>query len=174
MQEASASAAAVDAAAWSQQLQEGAGFKWSTCDSCGAEEKPESGVKLLRCARCKQTSYCSKDCQKIHWKMHKPNCEPVRDQSKVAATGFVPPVGKTSKFSAGVVWLHGLGDSGEGWTFLQHEIGAALVAAVGGPVQWVFPDAPTAAVSCNAGFSMTSWMDLDEIPVRPGLRFSPG
>ena len=31
------------------------------------------------------------------------------------------------------------------------------------------PTAPTAPVTCNGGFSMTSWMDLDDIPVS-GLR----
>lgn len=73
-----------------------------------------------------------------------------------------------AKFSAGIVWLHGLGDTGAGWQFLQHEIGPALAASVGGQLKWVFPTAPTAPVTCNGGFSMTSWMDLDEIPVAPG------
>jgi hypothetical protein len=97
------------------------------------------------------------------WKEHKPQCI---NLDNVVQTPFVPPVGKMSKFSAGVVWLHGLGDSGAGWSFLQHEIGASLATAVGGPLKWVFPTAPTAPVTCNGGFSMTSWMDLDDIPVR--------
>jgi hypothetical protein len=101
-----------------------------------------------------------------HWKEHKPNCINI---DNVVSTPFVPPVGKMSKFSAGVVWLHGLGDSGAGWSFLQHEIGASLAKTVGGPLKWVFPTAPTAPVTCNGGFSMTSWMDLDDIPVS-GLR----
>ena len=98
--------------------------------------------------------------------MHKPQCVNI---DNVVSTPFVPPVGKMSKFSAGVVWLHGLGDSGAGWSFLQHEIGASLATAVGGPLKWVFPTAPTAPVTCNGGFSMTSWMDLDAIPVRRPL-----
>ena len=41
-----------------------ASFNWSTCDGCGAEEKPESSVKLKACSKCKKTHYCNKDCQK--------------------------------------------------------------------------------------------------------------
>ena len=34
-----------------------------------------SDVKMSRCARCKQTSYCSKECQVKHWKTgHKEEC----------------------------------------------------------------------------------------------------
>ena len=88
-------------------------------------------------------------------------------QDNVAKTPFVPPVGAMSKFSAGVVWLHGLGDTGAGWSFLQGEIGGAVGAAVGGAVKWIFPTAPTAGVTCNGGFEMTSWMDLEDIPVAP-------
>ena len=53
-------------------MAEGGEFKWSTCDACGAEEKPggssgdgsESVVKLKACSRCKKTHYCNKACQK--------------------------------------------------------------------------------------------------------------
>lgn len=33
-------------------------------------------VKLAyyKCAKCKQVSYCGPECQKIHWKSHKPHC----------------------------------------------------------------------------------------------------
>jgi len=67
---------------------------------------------------------------------------------------------------AAVVWLHGLGDTGRGWSDIERQMGRALSAAVGGPVKWVFPTAPVQRVSCNGGAPCTSWMDLDEIPVK--------
>ena len=61
-----------------------------------------------------------------------------------------------------VVWLHGLGDTGDGWRHLRGELGLS------GP-KYCFPDAPIQAVTCNGGMEMTSWMDLDDIPVTPSL-----
>ena len=37
--------------------------------------------------------------------------------------------------------------------------------------EWQFPTAPTQPVSCNGGHRMTSWMDLEEIPVTHPERF---
>jgi hypothetical protein len=31
---------------------------------------------LMKCARCKKVAYCSKRCQKAHWKEHQPMCKP--------------------------------------------------------------------------------------------------
>ena len=60
-----------------------------------------------------------------------------------------------------IVWLHGLGDSGRGWSHLKGELGLK-------GVQYTFPDAPVNPVSCNGGYEMTSWMDLENIPVALG------
>ncbi|PFX23112.1 Egl nine-like 3 [Stylophora pistillata] len=43
----------------------------SSCAFCSAENR-----NLSRCSRCRSVFYCSKDCQKSHWKAHKPNCRP--------------------------------------------------------------------------------------------------
>jgi hypothetical protein len=76
----------------------------------------------------------------------------------------------TGKWAAGIVWLHGLGDSGAGWKFIEGELGSRLTQKLGGNVKWLFPTAPTAPVSCNGGYPSTSWMDLEAIPVRPGCK----
>lgn len=40
------------------------------CNGCWKKEAK------LTCSACKQAKYCSKDCQKNHWRTHKPNCKP--------------------------------------------------------------------------------------------------
>lgn len=43
----------------------------AACDGCG-----QSAVGLRRCARCRQAQYCSAECQRQHWKVHKRECRP--------------------------------------------------------------------------------------------------
>ncbi|MEW6990016.1 alpha/beta hydrolase [Colwelliaceae bacterium 6441] len=55
-----------------------------------------------------------------------------------------------------VIWLHGLGDSGEGF--------APVVPMLGLPtdhsIRFVFPHAPEQAVTINQGYVMRSWYDI--------------
>eukprot|EP00300_Choanocystis_sp_HF-7_P012175 c17780_g1_i1.p1 GENE.c17780_g1_i1~~c17780_g1_i1.p1 ORF type:complete len:527 (+),score=109.37 c17780_g1_i1:263-1843(+) len=46
-------------------------LQWPKCASCQAEL---DGPKF--CAACHNVQYCSRDCQKRHWKIHKPQCVP--------------------------------------------------------------------------------------------------
>ncbi len=48
-----------------------------SCEVCGKEDT-DPDVKLLKCARCHYTMYCSKDCQTQDWKKHKATCAPRR------------------------------------------------------------------------------------------------
>ena len=44
------------------------------CAFC--EESPlRAALTLSRCGRCKQVAYCSVECQKAHWKVHKNSCK---------------------------------------------------------------------------------------------------
>ncbi|EKX41311.1 hypothetical protein GUITHDRAFT_164389 [Guillardia theta CCMP2712] len=66
-----------------------------------------------------------------------------------------------------VIWLHGLGDRGSSWSNLRGEVN------IGAPIEWRFPDAPIAPVTCNGGYRMTSWFDIEEIPVMPDAKDYP-
>ena len=44
-----------------------------TCAACGQLGGPKA-AKLRKCSRCEAVVYCSVECQKSHWKAHKPNC----------------------------------------------------------------------------------------------------
>jgi len=43
------------------------------CAQCD-KTKSDSGNNLKCCAKCKTTKYCSRECQKAHWKKHKKDC----------------------------------------------------------------------------------------------------
>jgi hypothetical protein len=43
----------------------------STCSHCGTQ-----GEGFKRCSRCKESSYCSAECQTAAWKRHKKTCAP--------------------------------------------------------------------------------------------------
>lgn len=48
-----------------------AGSATATADKCAKCSKAEG---TLRCSRCRKVSYCSKECQRAHWKSHKIKC----------------------------------------------------------------------------------------------------
>ena len=47
------------------------------CEGCGKEELSgrDREVRLLVCAGCERSYYCSRECQKAAWQAHKPMCE---------------------------------------------------------------------------------------------------
>jgi hypothetical protein len=48
------------------------------CSSCSKELE-----QVLQCSLCKNATYCSKECQKAHWKDHKPRCQLLRRSKEV-------------------------------------------------------------------------------------------
>jgi hypothetical protein len=50
-------------------------YQEPSCFKCGKTEV-ELGNAPNKCARCQRAWYCGKDCQKAHWKDHKPVCIP--------------------------------------------------------------------------------------------------
>ncbi|KAF8311434.1 hypothetical protein DL93DRAFT_1412940 [Clavulina sp. PMI_390] len=47
-----------------------------TCGALACEAPWGEDVTMLHCSRCRKMCYCSKACQKSHWKLHKPYCNP--------------------------------------------------------------------------------------------------
>jgi hypothetical protein len=41
------------------------------------DSENENGPKLLRCSRCQNVWFCNKECQRLAWKKHKKDCQPV-------------------------------------------------------------------------------------------------
>ncbi|HEY5307423.1 MAG TPA: carboxylesterase, partial [Casimicrobiaceae bacterium] len=54
---------------------------------------------------------------------------------------------------AAVIWLHGLGDDGHGWS----EVVRSLGLAPGPAVRFLFPHAPAMPVTINNGMAMPAW-----------------
>jgi phospholipase/carboxylesterase len=62
------------------------------------------------------------------------------------------------KPTATVIWLHGLGDDGNGWSQVVPSLGLPTGLAV----RFLFPHAPTMPVSINNGYVMRAWYDIRE------------
>jgi phospholipase/carboxylesterase len=63
---------------------------------------------------------------------------------------------------AAVIWMHGLGDDGRGWS----EVVPALRLPPGLGVRFLFPHAPVMPVTINNGLRMRAWYDISENDLR--------
>merc|ERR1739848_318675 len=52
------------------------GVQDDKCDFCSKDPPP--GSKFSRCSSCQSVRYCSRECQKKHWKTHKVDCKKKR------------------------------------------------------------------------------------------------
>jgi len=76
----------------------------------------------------------------------------------------------TCAMKAGVVFLHGLGDTPAGWSDLKYQLGAQKASLKSPDISWVFPAAPTIAITINGGATMPGWFDLFDWPVGTDAR----
>ena len=58
--------------------------------------------------------------------------------------------------TAAVIWMHGLGDDGRGWSDVVPMLGIAPGVAV----RFIFPHAPVMPVTINNGMRMCAWYDV--------------
>ncbi len=61
------------------------------------------------------------------------------------------------KPDATVIWLHGLGDDGNGWSQVVGSLGLPR----GKAVRFIFPHAPVMPITINNGMAMRAWYDLN-------------
>ncbi|WVQ81207.1 acyl-protein thioesterase 1 [Cryptococcus sp. DSM 104549] len=60
--------------------------------------------------------------------------------------------------TATVIFLHGLGDSGQGWLPVAKMLWSSFPH-----VKWILPHAPSIPISLNGGMSMPGWFDLSNL-----------
>ena len=60
--------------------------------------------------------------------------------------------------NAAVIWLHGLGDDGRGWSEIVPALNVPSMLAV----RFIFPHAPVMPVTINNGYPMRAWYDIRE------------
>ncbi|KAL3241608.1 palmitoyl-(protein) hydrolase [Nakaseomyces bracarensis] len=58
------------------------------------------------------------------------------------------------------IFLHGLGDSGQGWSFLADYLQNNQLGFES--TKFIFPNAPVSPVTANGGMPMPSWFDIRE------------
>lgn len=73
---------------------------------------------------------------------------------------YRPPivVRPSAKHTGTVIMLHGLGDSGDGWSSIGDEFSGALPQ-----VKFVFPHAPLRPITINMGMRMPGWYDISSL-----------
>lgn len=80
-----------------------------------------------------------------------PNSKAAPHLAKMAAalkSAIIQPAGGKARHTATVCFMHGLGDTGHGWTFLGESLAARFPY-----VKFVFPHAPSIPITLNGGES---------------------
>lgn len=71
---------------------------------------------------------------------------------------------------AAIIFLHGLGDSGDGWLWFPRLCQQQHIIPNQEAINWVFPHAPTIPITVNGGMAMPGWFDIYEFGGRPDAK----
>ena len=70
-------------------------------------------------------------------------------------TVVVQALAGKDKNTATVIFAHGLGDTGHGWTFLAEQLRPRFPY-----IKFIFPHAPSIPITLNGGMRMPGWFDI--------------
>lgn len=85
-------------------------------------------------------------------------------QFKMSLISAIKTPATTTPAKAAIIFLHGLGDSGDGWSFLPQIINQTklIPTDVANSINYVFPNAPQIPITVNGGMRMPGWFDIYE------------
>lgn len=63
---------------------------------------------------------------------------------------------------AAVIFLHGLGDTGNGWSWFPDLVKQAGIIKDPSSINYIFPNAPEIPITVNGGYRMPGWFDIYE------------
>ena len=69
----------------------------------------------------------------------------------------------THTATASIIWLHGLGATGDDFASLVPEL-KKMLGKVFNNIRFIFPHAAEIPVTVNGGFSMPAWYDILDMP----------
>lgn len=64
--------------------------------------------------------------------------------------------------TAAIIFVHGLGDSGEGWSWFPQLVQRSNLIKNHEEINFVFPHAPNMPITANGGYVMPGWFDIYE------------
>lgn len=74
---------------------------------------------------------------------------------------FVKIAAKTPVPRHSIIFLHGLGDTGNGWSFLAEQL-RSMNGTIFNACSFIFPTAPMMPITANGGYPMNAWFDIFE------------
>lgn len=93
--------------------------------------------------------------------MNDKNKKKVQPKKQTKMSQIVKLVASKQPATHALIFLHGLGDSGHGWSFLGQHLQAMDPIAFQSTT-FIFPTAPTIGITANGGHPMNAWFDLME------------
>lgn len=83
-----------------------------------------------------------------------------QSQETMSVSAIIIPA-NGSQGKAALIFVHGLGDSGQGWSWLPQLIAQSKLITT--PINYVFPNAPEIPITINNGYRMPAWFDIYEL-----------